>query len=436
MKTSLPHNLDAEMAVLGAVLLAGSAVLEPLIVEVGLRAPHFFREQHSTVFGAMVELYDRDAEIDWLTVAAHLDEQQQLESVGGRVMIDALAGCAPAAGNATQYARIVVRLAMWRGRERSALGMLAAVAELDEAAWGTAEASISTADRPEDTSSTAEQLADEALAYLEGRGGGDAIELPFPELNRLLFGGLRPGDVTLVSGWTSAGKTCLAAGILEHAAANGAAAHLYSNEMSRLDTTLRAVASLSGIPFGRLLARKLDAADAAKVMAALQRFINLNVGITDCSGWSAQDIARSIRRHKWDIAAIDLVSQIPARGTEEIDLISSTINTAARQSGCHIIAVVQLNQARNVGARLPRPVRRDIRGSGALANDAANVLMLHREQAELKTPDGRATGVWEMLNEGSVYWEKCRNGQLGGVAVTFDPRRMRYLETPRDAVAA
>jgi replicative DNA helicase len=96
----------------------------------------------------------------------------------------------------------------------------------------------------------------------------------------------------------------------------------------------------------------------------------------------------------------------------------------ALEADCHVLLLCQLNNERNKGAKLPRPVKRDIRGTGQLANDAANVLMIAREQEEVQG----AGDMWKLLPPGALYFEKARNGALGGVPVWFDERRMKYVE--------
>ncbi len=366
----------------------------------------------------MMALRDDDHAIDPLTLAA--------EASCDPADIDELAGCAPAAGNFRDYGRLVLDCAAWRARQTAVHGLQLAVNERDDSAFEQAEALIARADRPDDTTSDSQQLASDMFDWL-GHEDTDAIPLPFETLNRALSGGLRRGDVTLVCGWSSMGKSVLVDGILEHAAC-GHRAHLYINEMSRRDRFARRLARYSSVRFSRILERqRLTKSDHAELLRAMSAVPT--VGISDCSGWSGHDIARHIRRHRWDIAAVDLLNLIPHDGPErsrvgQVDAISAALNGAARQADCHLLIVCQLNQERNKGAKLPRPVRRDIRESGQLANDAANVLFVHREQVPV---EGGGADMFELLNDGSVWLDKARNGQLGGEAVTLNASRMMFV---------
>jgi replicative DNA helicase len=422
-----PHNHDAERAVLGSVLLTGSR-LDVLTVDLELRAEHFHEPQHQAVYAAMVALHDNTQPVDSLTVCEHLDAAGQLERAGGQVTVESLMAYVPASGNLREYGRIVIDHATWRQRLHATVEMQAAIVDRDQVAFDTAEAKIATSDRPADSTSTPEALASDAWDWLEATGS-DAIAMPFRNLNEMLAGGLRRGDVTLVAGWSSMGKSCLADQILEHAAEQYSA-HLYINEMSRQDRYNRRLARHSGVQFAKIMKRTdLTPEELKRLLRTMGTAPS--VGITDCAGWSGKDIARHVRRHRFDIVVVDLLNLIPHDGpergrTQQVDAISATLNAAARQANCHLILVCQLNQERNKGALLPRPVRRDIRESGQLANDAANVIFVHREQVEKQVgPDQFMT---ELLPDGSVWLDKARNGQLGGVKVMLDPGRMSFTE--------
>ncbi len=430
-----PHNLEAEQAVLGAVLLTGEETLGRLLLDVRLRPEHFYREQHGTIYAAMVAMHDADRAIDALTVTERLREQQQLEAVGGEVMVDVLSGAAPAAGNAAEYGRVVVRLARWRHRLVTLQHGLAAVDARDEDGFEAVEAALAAGDADaERRTRTAEEIGHEIFDWFGPSGEDDALALPFPVLNTALAGGLRPGDVTWIGGWTSHGKSILVDGILEHAAAAGARCHLYHNEMSRRDRALRQVAALSGVPFHLLLARQLGKQQLDAVASAVSK---LPFGMTDCSGWTAAELSRHVRRNRWDLAAIDsvnLVRKQPGRhGVDAIDEVSSTINAAARQADCHLLGVLMLNRERQRDGIDPVPVLRDIRESGRLEYDAANVLFVHREQEPI-TIGGQETGRFRQTPDGVIVLAKARNGERDtGVKVTLNSRTMRFeprLERP------
>ena len=426
-----PHSLEAERSVLGAILLTGELPLSIVSVDMGLRPEHFFRDTHAAVYAAMLELSDRQRPIDVLTVTEHLKMRGQLEQAGGELAVDELAGWVPAAGHLREYARVVLEYATWRQRQIACYRMLEAVVNRDQGAFDIAEAEIASGDRPDESTSTPEELASDLFDWLGTEGTG-AIHTPFPDLNDFLSGGLRPGDVSLIAGWSYHGKSLLCNGLLEYAASSGHACHLYMNEMAKRDRMLRTVATVSGVPFSRLMRKDLDDRARDRVIAALSDLPP--VGITDCSGWSGQDIARHIRRHRWELAALDHVHLVPHRDVKELDAISAALNAAARQADCHLLLVCQLNMERYKTAKKPRPTQRDIRGTGQLYNDAANVLMLYRDQDMIEAPGQEP--IYELSSNGSIYLEKAKNGTLGGVKVVLNGARMRFEEEHFDAPSA
>lgn len=426
-----PHNLEAEQAVLGAVLLADS-VMDGLLLDELLRPEHFYREQHELVFRRMVELHDRSRPIDVLTVAEALDSAGELVRIGGPAMVDALAGAAPAAGNVREYARIVTDRAMWRTRLQAGMEIVASAHERSKERFEGAEQLIARADRPETSTYDAEALATMVFDYLSQRLTGVVLPTPWPRLNDRMAGGFRVGDTTVVAGWTNVGKSIVIRQLLEGYARQGLSAHLYTNEETPLDWMLRSVsASTLGLSFHDLLShpvRPIDEGQARKVMEALNHFSQLRIGVTVCSGWPVNDIDRHLRRNRYDVAAVDIVNRVPHETTQDMDNISRTLNSAARVSDTHVFVAAHLNQGRNQTAIPPAPTLRDIRETGSLANDANNVLFVHREFRELTVVGGGGTGRFEPGPDGRLYFAKARNGLLGGVDVLLNPHNMGFEE--------
>lgn len=214
--------------------------------------------------------------------------------------------------------------------------------------------------------------------------------------------------------------------VLEHAAQEGARAHLYINEMGLEERGFRIVSRRAGIPYKRLALSELNDQDRPKFVRALNE---LPFGVTECAGWTAEEIAHDIRRHRWDVCAVDILHRIPGGGEEkDWARMSSVLTDASKRANGHILIAVHLNEANAKSGKLPKPVLRDIRGSGSLKNDADNVLFLWRQ------PDGDTMG-----DEGRIYFAKVRSGVAGGMDVVFNPRRMRFQlpsQIPMEGVAA
>lgn len=405
MNSSAPHSVTAEQAVLGAVLLS-EKVLPTLAVDEGLRSEHFYRESHGEMFAAMLRLSDRRDPVDPVTLAAELG--------GDPAAIDSLAGAVPAAGNARAYARRVIDLAKWRARRSAGLLLLEAAAGEDQEKVSEAEGLLSQTVARSRSTFSVQQLADRAWERLKG-GKREAFPLPFNKLTDLAGGGLRRGEVTLVGGWTSHGKSVLIDQLLEGCVKRGLKVHLYINEMTPDERVDRIIARWAGVSFKKLRLGVLDDTDMALAVDQLDK---LPFGVTDCAGWSADDLSRHIRWHGWDIAGIDILHLIDHREERDLAAISRTLNHTAKpsQGNCAIVATVHLNENRITSATRPRPTLGDIRGSGMLKNDADSVLFVFRVQDNNALP----------TEEAFVYFAKNRNGELGGVEATFNPHRMRF----------
>lgn len=422
-----PHSLEAEQAVLGAVVLLGTSAAEALLVERGLRAEHFYREAHATIWQAITEMVDSDRRIDELSLSEHLDATGRLADIGGRSTINAIGGATPVAGNVNEYAVRVVDLARHRHHIRVGDEFVAAGYAQDEARAVNAERMLAESSSDADPTVSPDQAADAAWEFLAAEGAEEGlITLPWPKLNRAFAGGLRRGNLTFVGAWSSRGKSCLVDGVLEHAAARGLRAALYLNEMSVDERTLRFTAAQSGVKFTKLLERTLTPEERQRAAKGLDAFRRLKIPQVPVAGWTVEKIARHIRRKRWDVCAIDLVGRIrsaPGEGrTEAVDNISRVLNDVALQADCHVLLVGQLHRGRDRDAKKPAPTGSDIRESASLYNDASNVLFLHREQVELDDD------LWEDTTDALIYTDKARNAPGGSVRAVFNPNRMRFVE--------
>lgn len=415
----MPSDIDLERAVLGSILLS-EKVLPVLASDDRLTIECFYRGWHRDVYRAMLTLNAKDEPVDALTVRqALLDAGASREQAANT---DDLVGAVGNLANVRAYARRLVALAGWRTVKHAGIELVAAADTLDLDRRDTAEGLLGAKTRHTSTM-TGGELADMLYEHLDR---GDQVKaLPFPFFGLMPFlGGLRPGETTLVGGWTSRGKSVIVDMILTSLGRLGHQVHLYINEMTVKIRAMRILSAEAGIPLPRLLNRAtMQPENHAAAAAMLAK--GMPFGITDVAGWTAQDIARDIRLHGWDLAAVDILHLIEHREVKDLDAISQTLTLAAKTSGAHLIATVHLNEERAKHAQLPTPVIRDIRGSGMLKNNADNVLFVHRED------DLDPNGIPLMSDRGTLTLAKCRNGSLGGISVEFDGRHVRYREMPR-----
>lgn len=403
METELA-DIELEGAVLSCVLL--SEAFLPRLLDEGLKAQHFYFDEERRCYESMVKLFDEGSTIDRLTVAMDSGVKQDF--------VDLLAAAAPGAGGARTYARKLIEL--WeRRRVVDAGNMLIAAGrsndkELREEAEGLLAAQVEAASH----TFTPDQLATRFWERLE-RGRAKSIPFPMSRLSDLV-GGMRPGEVTLIGGWTSHGKSVWLDDVLFRASESGASTHLFINEMTADERVDRLVSKATGIP--SLLVAEKERLTQSQLEAVINAIGKLPFGITEAAGWTAQDIRREIRRRQYDVVGVDILHLIEYREERDLASISRTLNVAAKESGCHILATVHLKDERLKNAIPPAPTLSDIKGAGALKQDADNVMFVYRECDEIGSPG----------TDAKIWFAKARQGQTGGVKVVFDGGHMRFIE--------
>lgn len=416
MSQAAPHDLEAEEALLGAVLLSDIA-LKKLIIDVGLTGPAFYRKQHEQIWEAMVGLMMKGERVDTLTLRVALEG---LGTPIDQTTLDTLTGAVPMASNVLNYADRILKTAEWRRVLEASLMLQEAATSANSELRQQAESKLQHVRRASSDTLSPMGWAEAISQHLEGHEI-PAWKTPWPTFNRKMGGGLRAGEVTLLGGWTSMGKSVITDQLLRWCHDHGAKTHLYINEMAPVMRGLRVLSSMSGVEQHKLAQpMNLTTEEIGRAVKSLGN--GMPYGVTTVTDWAAADVARDIRFQEWDVCALDLVHRLPFDNERDMAQISTMLNAAAQSSGTHLIGVVHLNEARAIGSTLPQPVSRDIRYSGMLKNDADNVMFIHREEEH---PDD---GPPERTEDALLYLQKCRNGELGGVKLRFDARRLRFLE--------
>jgi replicative DNA helicase len=246
---------------------------------------------------------------------------------------------------------------------------------------------------------------------------------PFKELNRMFAGGLRREEFVLIGGWSSHGKTVILDQFLRHFADQGLRVHLYMNEMGRGMRVDRQITALSGVPANRIRERTFEGDDRSRIVESIPK---LKIGLTNCSGWTAGEIARHIRLNSWDIAGVDILHNVERIQTGEPGAaeVARTMRTLVDTSGTAVLGAVHLNDARATTAQHPVPVGRDIRDSGMFYRLADDVLFIFRDE----DADG------ERLDTGLLIADKVRDGETGRFAVKFNPETPMFEASPKFSV--
>ena len=442
-----PHNLEAEKSVLGAVLL-DERHLHGLIVEEQLRPEHFYREQHGSVFAAMLELYQADRKIDHLTVGETLRQHGKLEEIGGPEAVDELAGWVPAAGHAREYGRIVRDNFQMRALLTTSYEIQASVFARDAPARDLVERAersvleVAHDDRQKKIRSISDILREEtdklhrlsvAKTALTGTPSG------FKDLDEKT-GGFQPGNLVVIAARPSMGKSALVANIAENAVLGvghpdqkGSAVALFSLEMSESELAQRFVASQAKIKGEDLRRGKVAEHRWPKILEACNRLAQAPLYVDDSSDTGVLEVRAKARRLHNQVEGglgliiIDYLQLMRHEGrvesrVEQVGQISRGLKGLARELDVPVIALSQLSRAVEQRGGDKKPILSDLRESGQIEQDSDLVMFIYREEYYLKDESERP-------GEADIIIAKHRNGPVGDVVLTFQkeyPRFMNY----------
>jgi replicative DNA helicase len=431
-----PHNLEAEEAVLGSVLLDREVIGR---VSGVLEARDFYRERNGQIYEAMLSLYDRHEPVDYLTLIDELDRTQRLDQSGGTSYIAGLLGVVPTPIHAEHYAKIVADSAFMR-RLISAGGKIATIGFQNQFDTETAlEKSeqilfdIANKKANRDFASLGDILQDylEQLSLLrEGEGIRYGVPSGFADLDKITAGGFQRSDLIILAARPAMGKTSLALGIAANAALKfKAASAVFSLEMSGAQLAARLLSTESGIETTRLRSGNLTDAESRKLGHALGILAEAPIYIDDTPGLSVTNLRAKTRRlHAevpLDLVVVDHLQLMTAgegsgmNRVNEMSEISRQLKGLARELHVPVIALSQLSRA--VEQRSPKiPILSDLRESGSIEQDADLVMFIYRDDYYNK--DSEKQGIAE------VHIAKHRNGPTGQVSLLFNQRTTKFLD--------
>lgn len=319
-------------------------------------------------------------------------------------------------GALEHLAKRLVELEQWRVRAKATADAVKAINERNFDKYVKARADDQAFSINNDSYYDTKRLAEEFKEYISG-ANAETFKLPFNKLNNCLGGGFRRQQMTIVGGWTSHGKSVVVDQMLETFSEQGLRCHLYMNEMSHQERVVRLVARKTGVSTHKIMAQNMTLEE----QAAVDKVINdgLPFSITPCAGWSIEELSYDIRNREFDVVAVDVLHLFDYESELELARISRLLNRVAKTANCHVIATVHLNEGRVNDIIRPRPVTRDIRGSGMLKNDADNVMFVYREQDP-------SSG--DPLPSSCFYLAKARSGTLGRSDTMFDSKHLKFME--------
>ncbi len=409
---TIPDCADrsVEEATIGSLLLTPDKITD-VLREVKLRPSSFYFEKNRKIYSTILNLFENHTPASIELIGSHdnLDQETRDHAKG-------LFQSTYESGNVVHFSRRLVELENWRQRQAATLNQLRAIQSRDFDAYAKARSLDEMAALHEDSFFDPARLAADFIEYIHA-GPSECFTLPFARLNHCLGGGIRRQQMTIMGGWTSHGKSVAMDQMLEHLSDQGLRTHLYMNEMSHQERVTRLITRKTGIPYQDILTQALTFEDQKLVEDTVKA--GLPFSISPCAGWSVEELAFDIRNREFDVVGVDVLHLFDYDSEIELARISRLLNRVAKQSKCHVIATVHLNEGRANDVTRPRPVTRDIRGSGMLKNDADNVMFVYREQ----DPN---TG--DPVNSSCLYLAKARNGMLGRADTMFNPDYLRFDE--------
>lgn len=433
MARTPPHDLAAEKAVLGAMMMAASAADD--VTEL-LTGPDFYEPKHETIYDAIVSLLG-SRPVDPITVADELTKRGVFTMVGGPSYLHDLHSSVAIAANAGFYAGIVRDHALRRrviqaGIKATQLGFDGQGEAEDVADQAQQAIYAATDDRHRAATPVVGSLLAETYDWLESPDTASGVMTGFGDIDRLV-GGLQPGQMVIVAARPGMGKSTFAMDIARHATIVQKVPTLFvSLEMSKHELMLRILASQGSVPLNSLRDRKLDNDQWQYVHNASQKLADAPLWLEDSPGVTPLGLrskARQMRRQGLGLIVLDYLQLLSSgRKVEsrqvEVSEFSRQLKLLAKELGVPLVALSQLNRSAEQRADR-KPQLSDLRESGSLEQDADLVILLHRPEVG----DPQTT----RLGEADVIIPKHRNGQTGTVVTGFQGQFSRFVNLARDS---
>lgn len=430
-----PHSIEAEQAVIGGLLLDNRAWEK---IADRIHEKDFYRHDHRMIFRAIGLLEAKSLPFDVVTLSESLAQNDELADAGGLAYLGRLAKDTPSAANIVAYADIV--------RERSVLRQLINVGT-DIAASGFKPEGRDTAELLENAEKSVFAIAEQKVRgqtgvraisevlsktveqidhLFETKGAVSGVASGFTDLDKKTTG-FQPGDLVIVAGRPSMGKTTFAMNVAEAAAISGGLpVAVFSMEMPAEQLAMRMISSLGRIDQHHIRTGELTDEDWPRITSAISMLSETKLFIDDTPAMSPSEVrarARRIKReHGLGLVVIDYLQLMQVSGgsenrATEISEISRGLKALAKELGIPVIALSQLN--RSLEQRPDkRPVMSDLRESGAIEQDADIILFVYRDEVYNSESPDKGTA--------EIIIGKQRNGPIGKVRLTFHGKYTRF----------
>jgi replicative DNA helicase len=441
-----PHSVEAEQSLLGGLLIDHSGWDQVADV---VRAEDFYRPDHALIYSAMTEVTVASKPCDVVTVAEALTRRGKLEDAGGLGYLGTLARDTPTAANVRAYAQIVRERSLLRrlvsaGREIASSVFAndgASARDLvdlaEQRVFEIAEQSTGTREGAQSIATILPPLIDKIDEWHSNPDKLRGLATGFTDFDRKT-GGLRGGDLVIIAGRPSMGKTTLAINIAEYAACNPdsrAAVLVFSMEMPSEQVVTRMLSSIGHVPLSGIRSGQVSDDDWVRITAATSQLSEARIFIDETAALTPTELrarARRIKRERGlDLVVVDYLQLMQVPGTKEnrateIAEISRSLKALAKELSVPVIALSQLN--RGVEQRQEKkPVMSDLRESGAIEQDADMILLIYREEVYDKNTTKK--GIAE------IDLAKHRNGEIGPFLLTFQGAYSRFVNYASEAYA-
>ena len=435
MKNLLPQNIEAEEAVLGAILVSPRSLTK--VVEL-LKPDSFYKPAHRFIYEAMLELFNSNEKIDLITVCDVLNVNSKLEAAGGRSFINDLSYNAITSANIEYYAKIIQEKAIKRslinaGSEIVSLGY--DLESVDSSLESAEKLIFDIASRKATTDLVpVKDIVLETYAKIEYRyeHKDELLGIPtdFYDLDTMM-NGLQRSDLIILAARPAMGKTAFALNIAQNVGIKAKVpVAIFSLEMSKQQLMQRMLCSHAEVDSQKLKTGNMQSKDWEKLAEAMDKFAKAKIYIDDTSGCTLTDIRAKCRRLKMaekdlGLVVIDYLQLMESSNSREdrnqaVATISRGLKTLAKELDVPVIALSQLSRA--VESRTDkRPMLSDLRESGSIEQDADIVMFIYRDEYYRKEEDGEEEGVAKATNKGEseIIIAKHRSGPVGTVKLLF-----------------
>lgn len=444
-----PQSLEAEMSILGGILIDNDAINRVLEI---LEPTDFYRESHRKIFDAMLELSDRREPCDLITLTDTLKRRGELEASGGAAYLATLVDYVPTAANIGYYCKIVKEKALNRRLITVATEIVTKgyddqsdVNELLDSAQKSLFELAENKLRPQyfPVKAIIKDTFKMLQTLYEKKEQITGIPTGYIDLDHMTAG-FQPGDLIIIAARPSMGKTTLALNIASHASAeakNKVPSAIFSLEMGKEQLVMRLLSSLARVDAGRMRTGHFLDTDWPRLQRAADTLFKANIFIDDTPAISVLELRAKARRlkseHDLGLIIIDYLQLMrgganPESRQQEISEISRSLKALAKELNVPVVALSQLNRSLENRSD-KRPMMSDLRESGAIEQDADVIMFVYRESVyceHCRKKDGTCTADHERNAE--IIIGKQRNGPIGTVELTFMGEHTRFENLARN----